>query len=220
MRHEWMPGKQADILAMAKTWSDVLTAGNRWEDWDFLESEFQELKRLYAEARFRFDENNSARRGPATAEKLRTALAALTTYMRIIKERRLLVPPLTNGDLVELGLRPRDKIRTEHVAVAEIVDFTLKPGAEKQIVVDFRQRGEAHKAKPPMYDGAVIIWGFSETEPADNDQLPRHAMASRTPHTLHFSQGDRGKKVWVSAAWQNERGILGEWAAYKSAIVP
>jgi hypothetical protein len=45
-------------------------------------------------------------------------------------------------------------------------------------------------------------------------------MASRTPFILHFEETERGKTVYVSIAWQNERGILGQWSEYKSAIVP
>jgi hypothetical protein len=45
-------------------------------------------------------------------------------------------------------------------------------------------------------------------------------MASRTPHTLIFDEGQRGKTVQIALAWQNERGILGAWSEYKSAVIP
>jgi hypothetical protein len=45
-------------------------------------------------------------------------------------------------------------------------------------------------------------------------------MASRTPFTLHFDETERGKTVQIALAWQNERGILGQWSEYKAAIVP
>jgi hypothetical protein len=45
-------------------------------------------------------------------------------------------------------------------------------------------------------------------------------MASRTPHTLIFEEGQRGKTVQIALAWQNERGILGAWSEYKSAVIP
>jgi hypothetical protein len=34
-------------------------------------------------------------------------------------------------------------------------------------------------------------------------------MASKTPHTLNFTEEERGKTVYIAAAWQNERGNLG-----------
>jgi hypothetical protein len=46
------------------------------------------------------------------------------------------------------------------------------------------------------------------------------SMASRTPFTLHFEETERGKTVYAGLAWQNERGILGQWSEYKTAVVP
>jgi len=45
-------------------------------------------------------------------------------------------------------------------------------------------------------------------------------MASRTPHALGFSEAEHSKTVYVAAAWQNARGILGPWSEIQSAIVP
>jgi len=138
MRTDWMPAKQDDILTMAKTWIDVLTANNTWEDWDFQESEFLELKRLYTDARARFNDNNFIKCGPVTAEALRAAMSALTVFMRKIRARRFSGPPITNANLISLRLQPHDDIFTEHAVVTELVDFVLIPGAEGQVVVDFR----------------------------------------------------------------------------------
>jgi len=32
--------------------------------------------------------------------------------------------------------------------------------------------------------------------------------------------GEGGKTVYVASAWQNERGIIGQWSEFKSAVVP
>jgi len=218
MSSDWLPRSRPDRLEMAKLWTEILA--ERWEDWGLQEKEVARLTELYETARLAFDRNNSDARGPVAAAAAVTAFNALVSCMRDIKKRHFFVPPLTNGDLISLNLRPHDNARTEHTAVKEIVDFVLRPGAEAQIVVDFRQRGEAHKAKPRGYAGAVIIWGVLDGQPADNEQLPRHTMAPRTPHILHFKNTERGKTVWVTLAWQNTRGITGEWPAYQSAIVP
>jgi hypothetical protein len=52
------------------------------------------------------------------------------------------------------------------------------------------------------------------------DELPHHTMASRTPHTLTFEEGQRGKTIQIAIAWQNERSHLGQWSEYKSTIIP
>ena len=70
------------------------------------------------------------------------------------------------------------------------------------------------------YDGAVIIWGIRDTPPKHPHELANHTMASRTPHTLTFEEPQRGKTVQIALAWQNERGITGQWSEYKSAVIP
>jgi hypothetical protein len=45
-------------------------------------------------------------------------------------------------------------------------------------------------------------------------------MASRTPHTLQFTEEDRGKTVYIALRWQNERGNTGPWSDIKSTVIP
>lgn len=55
-------------------------------------------------------------RGPVATEVCNAAFAALITKMRFIKERFFLVPPLTNAELIALGLKPKDSIITKKAA--------------------------------------------------------------------------------------------------------
>jgi hypothetical protein len=75
-------------------------------------------------------------------------------------------------------------------------------------------------AKPAGYDGAVVVWGIRAAPPETADDLPNHTMASRTPHTIQFSEDERGGTVYVALRWQNERGNTGPWSDIKSAVVP
>ena len=84
----------------------------------------------------------------------------------------------------------------------------------------FGCRARPTRRNPRGYDGAVIIWDIRDTPPAHPDELTHHTMASRTPFILHFEETQRGKTVFIGLAWQNERGIIGEWSEYKSAIIP
>jgi len=113
-----------------------------------------------------------------------------------------------------------DTIRTDHKVVTEMVDFVLHLRNIRETMIDFWIQGETHKAKPVGYDGAVIVWGTLDAHPQHTDDLIHHSMASRTPFALHFDETDRGKTVYVAAAWQNERGIIGQWSEFKNAIVP
>ena len=99
-------------------------------------------------------------------------------------------------------------------------DFVIHLSNIRELVIDFWQQGSTHKAKPDGYDGAVIVWDVRDTAPTNADELMHHTMASRTPFTLHFEETERGKTVFVGLCWQNERGIIGAWSEFKSAIIP
>jgi hypothetical protein len=148
------------------------------------------------------------------------AQAECTRELRGFVNQFLRFPPVTNVDRVEMGIPNHDTIRTDHKVVTEMVDFVLHLRNIREIMVDFWIQGESHKAKPVGYDGAVIVWDLLDAHPVNPDVLNHHTMASRTPFALHFDETQRGKTVYVAAAWQNERGILGQWSEIKTAIVP
>ena len=86
--------------------------------------------------------------------------------------------------------------------------------------VKFKVRGVVGSAKPPNYDGAVILWDVLESPPERPEDLKRHTLASRTPYALEFDETERGKRVYVALAWQNKRGILGSYSEILWTIVP
>ena len=128
--------------------------------------------------------------------------------------------PVTNVDRLEMGVPNHDTIRTNHIEVNEMVDFLLSHGNIRQINVDFWVQGVDNKAKPYGYDGAVVIWAQLDNQPADHSELVHHALASRTPFKLHFEENERRKQVFVAIAWQNARGIQGQWSEIKSIYIP
>ena len=57
----------------------------------------------------------------------------------------------------------------------------------------------AHRAKPLGYDGAVLIWAIGDAPFTRIEDLrDGNLMASRTPHTLVFTDDQRGKTVSVA----------------------
>jgi len=164
-----------------------------------------------------------AMRGPHNAAQTaarRETQAECTRVLRAFVNQFLRFPPVNNIDRIEMGIPNHDIIRTDHMVVTEMVDFVVHLSSIRELVVDFWIKGAEHRAKPNGYDGAVIIWGLRDTPPSSPEELEHHAMASRTPFLLHFAEAERGKTVFIALAWQNERGILGHWSEYKSAIIP
>jgi len=218
MSGDWMPHTRPAQLALAKRWLDVLPG--REQDWQIPGGMVQRLGALTGEAENLRDRANGPEGTRADAASERTAFQELVAHMRDIRRRVFFIPPLTKADFAGLGLQPPDTVRTPHIAVSERVDFVIHLSSIRELVIDFWVQGESRRAKPRGYDGAVIIWGIRDTPPVQPVELAHHAMASRTPHTLTFDETQRGKTVQIALAWQNERGILGPWSEYKSAIIP
>jgi hypothetical protein len=218
MAGDWMPHTPSRQLAMAKRWIDMLP--EKEQDWRMPAGMLQLLGELIQEAEMLQDRANGPFGTKGDAARVRTAFQQLVSVMRDIRRRVFFIPPLTEANFIDLGLQPPDTIRTPHIDVPEMVDFVIHLRGIRELLVDFWIQGEAHKAKPHGYDGAVIIWGIRDTPPEQPDELPHHTMASRTPHTLTFDEAQRGQTVQIALAWQNERGTLGQWSEYKSAIIP
>jgi len=222
MSSDWMPSKRADILSMALLWKTVLANGNKWEDWEFLESEVTQLNERYAMALFAFNQNNSAARGPVTAEAASAAFKALTDYMRHIKRRRFTTPPLTSTDIVSLGLKPIDAI---HTPIA-------KPMVRPTAVVKLKGAGSFSIQVVPEQDisneeksyyGCKIVYDVFEhgaAPPASEKLLTESRFIRRKREAFVFQPQDSGKKAYFSMRYENSKGDAGPWCPIFSVLIP
>jgi hypothetical protein len=218
MRTDWLPGKRNEQFEMARTWLVQLPKANG--AWTVTTAEIDELEHLIEAVQDGMCDLEKDTGSKIVNARLKEAFSALTRYMRLIHQRKFFTPPMQDSDWIRLGLHPRDQIRTPHIEVSEFVEFELKLREIREILVNFWVKGTAHKAKPAGYDGAVIIWDVLPAPPPDPHSLNRHTMVSKTPHPLEFTEEERGKTVYIAAAWQNERGLIGNWSEIQSAVIP
>jgi hypothetical protein len=189
--------------------------GNYSEDLDIPKVEVDALSGAVDAFKNLFTEAKSSEKTPFIIAQKKAAKADMTAKIRALVTFRLKNPQVTDAMRVQLGLSPRDIIRTPHIEVTEVVEFELKLRNIRELLVSFWVKGETLKARPAGYDGAVLIWDILDTPPAEPDNLTRHSMASKTPHAIEFTEEQRGK-----TSWQNERGNIGQWSEIQSAVVP
>ena len=127
---------------------------------------------------------------------------------------------VTDYDRDCIKIANRSATRTQHFEVNETVALILRIREISEIQALFTVKGAANKAKPTGYYGAVFAWGFSDEVLKSIDDLPNRVLATRSPFTLKFDGADRGKRVWISAAWQNRRGIIGNFCPMQTTLVP
>jgi len=204
-------------------WANALIAyitPEKVDAWNIPEAQMDSLQNLLEQ----FNElQNALPNDPNRSQIARRneAQKNLTQAIRYLIRFYLRRQVVSDPDLVAMGIPPIDTIRTPHIVVTEKVDFVLHISGIRRVIVDFWQQGITHsKAKPNGYDGAVLLWHIADEMPDEAINFKFHTLASRTPHTIEFHEQERGKTVWVALAWQNARGIIGEWSEFKSAIIP
>jgi hypothetical protein len=218
MGRDYIPRNAAQFRFYVRNLLDEVFVKNR--KWEVIpEARLSELSALFTLFTGAFD-LVAAVPTPANINKRNEAQAGVTKALRVFINQYLRFAPVTNTDRIEMGIPNHDTVRTDHTIVTEEVDFVIQVASQRELSIEFWQKGQTHKAKPNGYDGAVLQWDLLDAPPADQDALTHHTMASRTPYPLHFTEEDRGKRVYVALRWQNERGILGQWSDIKDAIVP
>ena len=217
---EFIPRNAEQFAQWAQNLVDYITP-SRATKWGIPTTTMTELKDVKLEnfLSAQVDMTNDSTRSQIAFRN--AAQRELTTLIRFIIRFYLRRPIVTDPELIAMGIPPIDHIRTMHKVVTEKVSFEILISGIRRIIVDFWQQGVEHsKAKPRGYDGAVLIWHIGNERPQEATDFQHHTMASRRPFIIDFTDEDRGNTVWVALAWQNERGIRGEWSEFKSAVIP
>ena len=218
MSTDWYPKTQAMQLMMAKRWCEILPG--KAAAWKIPLDDIDILSDLTGDAERLFNLVHSDKATKGDGERMREAFKLKEAKMRDMKARHFFIPPLDRGAFVDLYLDPPSDGRTEHHIVTEEIEYTIEIMGIRMVHLHFKVRGAKNKAKPTGYDGAVVTWAVLDKPPTDPKELTNHTLASRTPHTVHFEEHERGKTAYFALRWQNERGNLGPLSEILSAIIP
>ena len=130
--------------------------------------------------------------------------------IRPFVNRFLHFEPVTTEDRVNMALPLHDNTRTDHLVVLEEVECNLVIEGIRVVHVHFKVLGADGKAKPEGYEGAVIQWAVGNAPFTRIEDLrDGNEMVSRTPHTLHFTDDQRGKTVSVALCWHRTSAARG-----------
>jgi hypothetical protein len=204
---------------MGKNWAAILSV--KGDDWNIPAAEVQVLSALVgaADSILAVAENESTRTKVVTAQ-CRAAFKALEDKMRDIKRRCFFVPPLTDADLIALGLVPGDPVRTpsgkpEDQVRAEI--FLVGPH-ELGVRIVYVTGGPDNPANKEyrIWYLAVPPGGQAPTDPED---LPNSFSTMRKKDVIEFEYGDSGKTAYIAVQIEND-GKKGPWGPMVSAVIP
>jgi hypothetical protein len=207
---DYIPSKDAELVA----WSANFTAGvsENATVWSISADEVTELQTANDEfAALHAKADSPAKTTVIVAEK-NIARKKLKGIIRTLVGFRLKNPVISDAQRIALGLHIRDTTQTTIDVPKKRPELDIEVLDVRRLKVVFRDMGSTSRAKPYGVNGAVIIWGVLDAPPADVTVLTRSVLATRTPHTLEFTEEERGKTVYVAICWQNEKGQRGPWS--------
>jgi hypothetical protein len=216
---DWFPGTRERQLAMAKEWITVLHA--RGVSWNIDNARISELEDLAEDAENALSAaKNEATRTPVATAKCRQAFDALAAFMRDIKKRSFYEPPLTDADIVSLGLKPRDSSPTQTgTPTAQVTVETYLVGRHelgmKIVYVTGSPDDRANKGYRIWYSVAAQ----GETAPANPSELRMSFFTKRKKDVIEFDFADSGKTAWLAVQVEND-GKKGPWGPLTSALIP
>jgi hypothetical protein len=121
---------------------------------------------------------------------------------------------MSNDDIVECDLRPRDTVRTPvpvptSVPVINIMTASGNIGVIRFFRLD-DEDGAIRRGKPK---GVARIEFASnvDVQPANPNDCSDIASATKSPMRVEIDPADRGKKLWFYARWINTREQPGPW---------
>jgi hypothetical protein len=217
-RKDWLPGAKAARLEMARNWGAILT--ERATGWGIPGAEVTALGGLTDAAGAALVATKGPGRGPVATEVCKDAFIALAAKMRFIKGRFFFVPPLTNEDLVALGLRPKDT-KPSRIGPAEGspgVQMTAR--GDFQVVVRVWDERTGERRRPYGMVGAAARYVVADAPVTDMALFTRSDLITRSPWTFVGAGAERGKWISMAMCWQSESGVKGPWSAPKSTVSP
>ena len=219
MSKDWFPASRDEQLSMGKNWVTILSTGG--PSWNIPGGDIQELSTLVSAADTALTEaKNEATRTPVATAKCKEAFQKMEGRMRDMKKRYFYTPPLSEADIISLGLKPHDPIHSPgktppaHVSVEPFLLGRHELGARLVYVT-----GNPGDRENKGYRIWYMVVAPGETAPADPEQLTKSFYTQRRKDLVEFDFGDSGKTAWFAVQVEND-GKKGPWGPLVSALIP
>lgn len=215
---DYIPHKDSELVAWSANFAKQVA--DNAAAWEIPAAEVTDLQTAVAAFAALHAKADSPEKTTVIVAEKNAARKTLDVKIRALADFRLKNPVITDAQRLALGLHVRDTTQTTIGPPKTSLALELGVVGFRRLKVDFHDEESANKAKPYGTTGAVIACAVLDAPPANVAALTRTELATRTPHILEFAEEERGKKVYVAACWENEKGEKGPWSEIVSAIVP
>jgi hypothetical protein len=120
-----------------------------------------------------------------------------------------------------MGVRNRKKTHTPVVVPDTSPELFIDTGTRRRIIMYYKDEKSARRGKPKGVHGIAVNWAILDHPPASIDELNNFAFDTNPPLTLTFDESQRGKHIYLAAAWEIEReGEKGPYGPIIEAVIP
>ena len=218
-RSDWLPPNRTGQLIMAKDWKGVMAA--KLNEWNISAAALAGFEAAVQEADSALTTaQTEAARTAVTNALCKAAFEALVQGMRDTKRRYFLEPPLTDADLVSLGLKPHDGSHTASGnPAAQVMIETFLVGRHELGIRIIYVTGNANDPANKGFRIYYRVVAPGETPPASPEDLTKSYFTKRKKDVIEFGFNDSGSTVFFAVQIENE-GKKGPWGPMTSALIP
>ena len=191
--------------------------------WNIPAAAFDKLKDLHQAWQSAFSVASTPKgNNPVDNKKKDAARAAYEKALRQFVNQYLRYnTAIKKGDRVDMGLKIRDKKRTDvPVPASQPQAQKIDKDTEARHIIHFRDKDNPNsKAKPFGVHHIEIRYRVGGDKPAAAEDCLKVVTDTETPVTIKFKQEDAGKRVYYFLRWVNNTSKPGPWTAVRSAII-
>jgi hypothetical protein len=237
MRHstDWLSHIRAKILEKAKIFIAFLKGNGIRLGIPVTESDVLETDTTAADAALTVA--TGAERGPANTALCNAAFKTLTKDLRDIKARYFTVPPLTNEELIAMGLKPKNGVPTKKNAPQGMFTARVLSALNGLVKYIIEPVEEAPPDAPGLIEGYDVYRGIMPQGGATLEQAagPKHYLmnaaitgsalqleetVSKKRNKMSFDAADRGMTGYLSFRAKNGKENQGAWGPVVSFVIP
>jgi hypothetical protein len=185
---------------------------------DTTEASLTQLQAAWQMAHQQYQSDQTALNASRAAKE--TAREQYTAELRAQAQVTRHTPGLTDADLAELGLKPRDTTRTAPAVPDSRPVLTIDTSKPLQHTLNFfDEETPTSRAKPDGVLGCEIWFFIGDTPPADPAQFHLAALDTSTPYVKTFEGAAAGQPVHYRVRWLNTRQQPGPWSQLYTATI-
>jgi hypothetical protein len=209
MPRDFLPSKDADLLAWSANYSALLTS--EAASIGILPAQataYAALHTAFAAALETATEPSTRTRSAVAAKD--AAKAPLKAMARDLARIINAFPGITNAQRIDLGLNPRSGEASPINPPGESPVMEVVSANGRTLKVRLHALGSERRGKPEGVDGATVFSFVGAAAPADISQWKFEGSTTRTSFDVEFPPTvAAGSQVWLCAFWFNPRAQSG-----------